>query len=119
MPSSPQNYTLVASLPAIETGRVWGDQGHQVLTIQFTAAVYVQQGDIVGVFTPLGSRHSLVVDEVSTGESTVQWITEVGLSRAYCTFEACSSRVQSGANIVPKFEINIGTQYIAHVIRMF
>lgn len=114
VPSSPQTFTLMASLPVVEGKKVKGSPDHRILMVEFSAAVYVQSGDIVGVFTPSGSQYSLVVDEVSSGES-VQWITEASLSRTFCTFEACSSRVQSRANFVPKFAINIGKQCVTSI----
>lgn len=116
-PSSSQTFTLVASLPAVvERGRVPGRRNRllRYLAAELTAAVYVQPGDVAGVFTPASASHSLVVDEISSGGS-VQWITEVGLSRSFCTLETCSPRVITKPDVLPKFEIRIGMLCVASI----
>ena len=107
-PSSPQTFTLVASLPIIvEAGAVLGNPRNlRFLSANLTAVVYVQRGDVAGVFVPANSRYSLVVDRIEAG-GAVQWIPETMLTRPFCTLETCSSRIVTAANIVPKFEIHI------------
>ena len=109
-PSSPQTFTLVASLSVtVEAGAVRGNPTNllRFLSADLTAAaVYVQRGDVVGVFVPTNSRYSLVVDRIEAG-GAVQWISEAVLTRAFCTLETCSSRIVTAADVVPKFEIRI------------
>ena len=108
-PSSPQTFTLVASLPVIvEAGAVLGNPGNlRFLSAELNAAVYVRRGDVVGVFIPASSRHSLVADRIDAG-GAVQWISETTLTSTFCALETCSSRIVTTADVVPKFEIRIG-----------
>ena len=117
--SSPQTFTLIASVPAVIESRVPGSptNPHVFLAADLTAAVYVQRGDVPGVFTPAGVQHSLAVDLIGSGGS-VQWISEVSLSRGFCTFETCSPRVKTTSNVAPKFEINIGTHCVTSIDMM-
>lgn len=118
--SLPQTFTLIASVPVVIEGSLLpGSPGNprRFLAADLTAAVYVQRGDVPGVFTPSGAQHSLVVDRIVSGGS-VQWISEVSLSRGFCTLETCSSRVITTPNVVPKFEINIGKHCVGSIDTM-
>ena len=101
----------MVSLPVIvEAEAVLGNPDNllRFLAANLTAAVYVRRDDVVGVFIPANSRYSLVVDRVEAG-GAVQWISETALTLTFCMLETCSSSIVTAADVVPKFEIRIGS----------
>lgn len=104
---------LVASVSTTRGRRISRIFGIEEIdaTLDSDNPVYVQKGDIVGVYAPPGSLHLLQAEEnmEANGLGTTHFITSI--NTALCTLETCYQEVYNvSRKYIPRFEISVDSQ---------
>ena len=114
-PLSPDLFRLVASLSTVRGRRIRRNSREEemVAILDPDDPVYVQEGDIVGVYTPQESVHALLAEayEGPSDIGTTHLITEI--STPFCTLETCFEEVFNlSTKFIPRFEISLGMRNV-------